>query len=199
VLATASVRGHERQLERQQRADHPPAVGPGLAILLGAGADPDAPGPGGVSARRQALRAAVGATAELCGDSGSAPVDRLLEAALAGDGDTARRLLAADPGLLGRLDRADLATLVNAAERGSTPAVALMLELGFPIDTRRDRDGASALHAAAWAGAADTVALLLDAGAPTDEIALDPGEPKQPSPAVLELLRSRGLASAARS
>jgi ankyrin repeat protein len=171
-----------------------------LAVLLGAGADPDAPGPDGVSARRQALRASVGATAELFGGRGSDPVDGLLEAALAGDGDSARRLLAADPGLLGRLESAELATLVNAAERGSTPAVALMLELGFPIGTHRDgiddaEAGASALHAAAWAGAADTVALLLERGraAPADEIALDRGEPKQPSPAVLELLRSRGL------
>jgi hypothetical protein len=38
-----------------------------------------------------------------------------------------------------------------------------------------------------------TVTLLLDAGASLDEITLDPDEPKQPSTAVLELLRSRGL------
>jgi ankyrin repeat protein len=220
-----------------------------LAVLLAAGADPDAPGSDGPSARRQALRAGVGETVELFGRGGSDPIDRLLEASLAGNGDTARQLLAADPGLLGRLERADLATLVNAAERGNTPAVALMLELGFPIDTRREGiddadDGASALHAAAWAGAANTVALLLDrgadvrardgrwhgrplawalvgsgespdfasapdwvasvarlldAGAPTDEITLDPEEPKQPSPAVLELLLDRGLTGDAQS
>ena len=37
-----------------------------------------------------------------------------------------------------------------------------------------------------------TVTLLLDAGASLDEITLDPDEPKPPSAAVLELLRSRG-------
>ena len=40
-----------------------------------------------------------------------------------------------------------------------------------------------------------TVALLLDAGASLDGITFNPDEPKQPSAAVLELLRSRGLAS----
>jgi len=46
-------------------------------------------------------------------------------------------------------------------------AVALMLELGFPVDARReaiDDDGATALHTASWAGSADTVAVLLQHG-----------------------------------
>src|SRR5581483_6347186 len=118
-------------------------------------------------------------------------------------------------------------------ERGNLAAVALMLDLGFPIEARRedtDDDGATALHAASWAGSAETVALLLDhgadlqardtrwdsrplewalvgsgeapdsapapdwvatvtllleAGAPLDGITFDPGEPKQPSAAVM--------------
>jgi ankyrin repeat protein len=212
------------------------------AVLLAAGADPDAPGADGRSARRRALTAGVAATVELLGGGDDDPVDRLLEAIITGDADAARSLAAADPGLVDGLEPDDQAALVAAAEHGNLTSVELMLELGFPIEFRReatdDDDGATALHAASWAGSAETVALLLDhgadltardglwhsqplewalvgsgeaphsapgpdwvrtvtllldAGAPFDEIALSPGEPKQPSAAVLELLRSRGL------
>lgn len=213
-----------------------------VRILLAAGADPDLPGPDGHSARRRALTAGVLAAVELLGGAGDDPVDRLLEAIVTGNGDAARSMAAADPGLLGRLEPADLAALVAAAEHGNLACVGLMLELGFPIDARReaiDDDGATALHAASWAGSAETVALLLDqgadltardtrwhsqplewalvgsgeapnralapdwvrtvtllldAGGALDGITLNPDEPKQPSRAVLELLRSRGLA-----
>jgi ankyrin repeat protein len=215
-----------------------------VAILLAAGADPDAPGPDGRSARRRALTGGVAATVELLGGGGDDPVDRLLEAIVIGEGDAARRLAAADPGLVGRLQGADRAALVAAAEHGNLASVGLMLELGFPIEARReatDDDGATALHAASWAGSAETVALLLghgadhtardtrwgseplewalvgsgeapasvpapdwvrtvaillDAGASLDGVTLNPNEAKQPSAAVLELLRSRGLADA---
>ncbi|HSC05040.1 MAG TPA: ankyrin repeat domain-containing protein [Solirubrobacteraceae bacterium] len=212
-----------------------------VAMLVAAGADADAPGPDGRSARRRALTAGVAATVELLGGGGDDPVDRLLEAIVTGDGDGARSLAAADPRLVNRLDGADRAALVAAAEHGNVASVGLMLELGFPIDVRRDAtdDGATALHAAAYAGASDTVALLLDhgadlsardtrwesqalewalvgsgetpdsapapdwvatvailldAGASLDGVTFNPDEPKQPSSAVLELLRSRGLA-----
>jgi ankyrin repeat protein len=212
-----------------------------VSILLAAGADPDAPGPDGRTARQRALTGAVAATVEMLGGGGESPVGRLLEAIVTGDGDAARRLAAADHLLVDGLDSPERAALVHAAEHGNVASVALMLELGFPIDTRRDGiddDGATALHAASWAGSAATVALLLDhgadlsardtrwnghalgwalvgsgeapdtapapdwvrtvtllleAGAPRDGIPFDPDEPKQPSAAVLELLRSRGL------
>jgi ankyrin repeat protein len=213
-----------------------------VALLLAAGADPNAPGRDGRSARRRALTAGVARTVGLLGGASSDPVERMLAAIATGDSDGARRVATANPGLLGRLDAADRATLVAAAEHGNAAAVAVMLELGFPVNSCRDTaddDGATALHAASWAGSADTVGLLLrhgadltardsrwhsrplewalvgsgerpdsapapdwvatvrlllDAGAPTDEITVDPGEPKPPSAAVLELLRSRGLA-----
>jgi ankyrin repeat protein len=213
-----------------------------VTVLLAAGADPDAPGADGRSSRRRALTAGVAATVELLGGGGDDPVERLLEAIVTGDRDGARGLVAADAGLVGRLEDADRAALVAAAEHGNRASVALMLELGIPIDVRReaaDDDGATALHAAAWAGSAETVALLLehgadlsardarwqsqplewalvgsgeapdsaptpdwvatvalllDAGASLDGVTFNPEEPKQPSVAVLELLRSRGLA-----
>jgi ankyrin repeat protein len=213
-----------------------------VAVLLAAGADPDLPGPDGRSSRRSALTAGVAATIELLGGAGDAPVDRLLEALVTGDGAAARGLVAADPRLVDRLAPPDQAALVAAAEHGNTACVTLMLDLGFPIGAcceGEGDDGRTALHAAAYAGAAETVAvllghgadlsardtrwqgqplewalvgsgeapdsapapdwvrtvaLLLDAGAPIDGITIDTDEPKQPSAAVLELLRSRGLA-----
>jgi ankyrin repeat protein len=93
-----------------------------------------------------------------------------------------------------------------AAYAGNAPTVALLLARGADLTARDTRwrsqpldwalvgsgeapDGAPAPD---WVA---TVALLLDAGASLDEITLDPHEPKQPSTAVLELLRSRGLAA----
>lgn len=214
-----------------------------VSVLLAGGADPDLPGPEGRSARRRALTAGVPATVEMLGGGGDDPVDRLLEAIITGQGDTARGLAVAFPGLVDGLESADRAGLVAAAEHGAVASVGLMLELGFPIDARRegtDDDGATALHAASWAGSADTVmllldrgadlsardtrwqsqplgwalvgsgeapdsapapdwvktvTLLLDAGASLDGLTFDPDKPKQPSDTVLELLRSRGLAS----
>jgi ankyrin repeat protein len=241
LLTKAAGGGPELFTEALVEAVAETDLGP-VAILLAAGADPDAPGPDGRSARRRALTAGVAATVELLGGAGDDPVDRLFEAVVTRDGDAARGLAAADPGLVDRLEPADRAALVAAAEHGNPASVGLMLELGFPIEARRegiDDDGATALHAAAYAGAADTVALLLDrgadlsardtrwqsqplewalvgsgeapdsapapdwvatiallldAGASLDGITFNPDEPKQPSAAVLELLRSRGLA-----
>lgn len=212
-----------------------------VAVLLAAGADPNAPGPDGRSARRRALTAGVAATVELLGGRSVDPVDRLLEATITGDAVAARSVASTNPGLVDRLVPADRAALVAAAEHGNHSAVALMLELGFPVNARRvgpDDDGATALHTASWAGSADTVALLLehgadltardrrwhsrplewalvgsgeapnsapgpdwvttvtrllDAGAPVEGITVNPSEAKQPSAAVVDLLRSRGL------
>jgi hypothetical protein len=213
-----------------------------VAVLLAAGADPDAPGRDGRSAHRRALTAGVATTVALLGGHSNHPVEQLLEAIVTGDSDSARRVATANPGFINRVEATERAALVDTAEHGNVTAVALMLELGFPVDARReaiDDDGATALHTASWAGSADTVdlllqhgadltardtrwhsqplewalvgsgegpdrapapdwvatvRLLLDAGAPTNEITLDPGEPKAPSASVLELLRSRGLA-----
>lgn len=138
------------------------------AVLLSAGADPDAPGSDGRSARRRALTAGVASMVQLLGGAGPDPGDRLLEAIVTGDANAARAVVSTHPGLVDLLPLGDHEALVNAAEHGNQPAVALMLNLGFPIDARREGpedDGATALHTASWAGSADTVALLLERGA----------------------------------
>jgi hypothetical protein len=55
--------------------------------------------------------------------------------------------------------------MITAAESGNTPAIALMLDLGFPVDARGGDHGGTALHAAAYSGSVPAVRLLLDRGA----------------------------------
>ena len=54
---------------------------------------------------------------------------------------------------------------MHAAETGKTAAVALMLDLGFPIEIRGGDHGGTPLHAASYSGSAEAVRLLLDRGA----------------------------------
>ena len=106
-----------------------------IELLLSNGADAAAAGPGGRSPYRQA------------------------------DRETAMRLAAEHPGLPGRLTAAEAATIATAAEAGDAAAVAVMLDVGLPIDARGDGHGATALPAAARAGSVETVTLLLTRGA----------------------------------
>lgn len=159
------------------RADCPAEL---IALLIAHGADPTRPGPDGLTPRGLATIRGRTDLAGLLGGNGLPDTTRFVGACAAGDRAAALDMLAAanltgdqaaalDPAaaagdLTGRLDQAELAALVYAAEAGNEPAVSLMLDLGFPLDVRRD-DGATALHAAAYAGDAPVVRLLLDRGA----------------------------------
>jgi ankyrin repeat protein len=138
-------------------------------LLLGHGANPDEPGPDGRSPYVLAVTQGRTAVAMLLRQHGAdvtiSGADRLLAACQDADRARAERLLAADPGRPGRIPAAQqAAAMIHAAERGNTAAVALMLDLGFPVDARGD-DGGTVLHAAAYAGSAPAVRLLLDRGA----------------------------------
>ena len=139
-----------------------------LALLLDNGADANAAGPDGRSPDRLATAAGRPDLVELLrGYSAGDQVtdgDRFLAACLQGDRTSAERQLSDDPGLLARLTDDERAAIVRAAEQGNTAAVALMLDLGFPLETRGD-GGATALHTAAYSGSADVVRLLLERGA----------------------------------
>jgi Ankyrin repeats (3 copies)/Ankyrin repeat len=99
----------------------------------------------------------------------------------------------------------DGATALHAASwAGSADTVALLIERGADVGARDTRWNGQPLHwalvgsgeAPASAPTPDwiaTVRILLDAGAPVEEITLEPDDPKQPSTAVRDLLRSRGL------
>jgi ankyrin repeat protein len=138
-------------------------------LLLGYGADPDAAGPDGRSPYVLAVTLGRTTVARLLRQHGAAVTmtgaDRVLAACQDADRAQVERLLAADPGLPGRVPAAQqAAAMIHAAEDGNTAAIALLLDLGFPVDARGD-DGGTALHAAAYSGSAGAVRLLLDRGA----------------------------------
>ena len=178
-------------------------------LLLAHGADPDAPGPDGRSPYALAtvqgrvdlatLLRRYGAADDIAG------TDRFLAACQHADQAAVEQQLTHDPGLPGRLTAAQqAAAMVHAAKTGHTPAVALMLDLGFPVDARDGDDGATALHAAAYSGNAPAVRLLLDRGAdieardatwnstPIEWAAVGSGErPADQSPPRLDRRRAR--------
>jgi ankyrin repeat protein len=143
-----------------------------FGLLLEAGADPSAIGPDGRSPYRLAMNLRrTDLTALLLRHNArddATDADRLVVACLEADEAGARRLVADHPGLVGELTEAELGALVHAAETGNTAAVALMLDLGFPIGILSGDDGGTALHAAAYNGSAAAAGLLLDRGAPLE-------------------------------
>jgi ankyrin repeat protein len=134
-------------------------------------------------------------------------------------GDLAALVAAAEHGNIGAVELAldigfpieargdDGATALHAAAyAGSAQTVALLLARDADLTARDTRWGSQPLDwALVGSGEAPdsaptpdwvaTVMLLFDAGASLDKLALDPDDPKPPSNAVLELLRSRGLAA----
>jgi ankyrin repeat protein len=140
-----------------------------VELLLEHGADPNEPGPDGRSPHQLAMSGGEVEVAALLRRHGArddaSAADRFLSACLRADRAEARRRLSRDEGLLDRLSETERGALVRAAETGATAAVALMLDLGFPVETRGGQDGATALHAASYAGSASTVRLLLESGA----------------------------------
>jgi hypothetical protein len=153
------------------RQQHLQAAGAELVeLLLAHGADPEAPGPDGRSPHRLAVGQGRPDLAALLRRRGArddaTDIDRFLSACLRTDRAEAQRQLVDQPGLLDRLTPAEQGrAIVQAAEAGNTAAVALMLDLGFPVGLRAGDEGSTALHAAAYAGSAETVRLLLDRGA----------------------------------
>jgi len=90
--------------------------------------------------------------------------DRLFAAAVRGDAAEARRIVDSNPGLVGSLSKSELTGLVDAAARGETKAVAILLDVGLPIAGPGDGQP-TPLHQAAWYGRLDTLNLLLERGA----------------------------------
>ena len=143
-----------------------------VELLLEHGADPTAAGPDGRSPFRLAVSLGSGDLAALLLRNGarddSTDAERFLSACLHADEAGARRRLARAPGLLAGLAGAERGAIVTAAETGNTAAVALMLDLGFPVEARGGDHESTALHAAAYSGSVGTVRLLLERGADTE-------------------------------
>jgi ankyrin repeat protein len=140
-----------------------------IELLLSHGAEVTAPGPDGRSSYRLATALDRQDVTELLMRYGARDdrtmVDRLLGACRHGDRETAMRLVAEHPGLPRELTNEEAAAIVTAAEAGDSVAVALLLDIGFPINARNEGHGATALHVAAHSGSAPTVRLLLARGA----------------------------------
>jgi ankyrin repeat protein len=141
-----------------------------LDLLLAHGAKPDRPGREGRSPYTLARIQGRADLADLLLRYGavddSTDTDRLLAACQRADQAAVTALLAQDPGLPARLSETQqAAALIRAAETGHTAALALMLDLGFPVDTGGGDHGGTALHAAAYSGSADAARLLLGRGA----------------------------------
>jgi ankyrin repeat protein len=117
----------------------------------------------------QAVRLGHAGLAELLARHGAERVDVVLDdedayvaATLRGDRAAAERLLAAHP----EYSESSKA-LFEAAQRNRADAIALLLELGTPLEVV-DESGQRALHVAAYANAVDAVKLLLERGAEID-------------------------------
>lgn len=143
-----------------------------VRLLLDHGADPRTTDDLGFTPADYAVRAGRRDALALlqCG----APTPRLSDletfaaACAAGDAPLARAQLDQDPALLQRLPPHLLRLLPEQAQRGHHEAVALMLQLGWPVAVKGDWD-ASALNQAAFRGDAAMVRLLLAHGAHWDE------------------------------
>jgi ankyrin repeat protein len=93
----------------------------------------------------------------------ASPEQWLLLACHDGNGDEARAIVRAHPGIVERLAGADRRALTDEAWAANAPAVELMLELGFdPAATSvTGPTGGTALHCAAWEGSVPCVAAIL--------------------------------------
>jgi ankyrin repeat protein len=96
----------------------------------------------------------------------ASPEQMFAELSFFGDVDAARALRKAHPDVASQFTSSELALLSAAAFDNNDQAVALMLELGWPVNAAGD-NGATALHSAAWHGNAALVRRLLSAGADT--------------------------------
>ncbi|MGQ0645966.1 MAG: hypothetical protein ACT4P7_00255 [Gemmatimonadaceae bacterium] len=93
----------------------------------------------------------------------ASPEERLLLACHRGDKDRARAIVSALPGIIEGLGPADRRALTDEAWAANTPAVELMLDLGFDpsVPSASGPTGGNALHCAAWEGSVGCVAAIL--------------------------------------
>jgi ankyrin repeat protein len=93
----------------------------------------------------------------------ASPTELLLLACHEGDGAEARAIIAANQGILGRLNAAERRALTDEAWSANARAVELMMELGFDpsVPSTSGPRGANALHCSAWEGSVDCVSAIL--------------------------------------
>ena len=188
-LRTAQVlleRGPREWAEREnalQWAVRGEASAEMVRLLVAHGADLEASFDGtGRTPYGVAVRSGRPDLAELLAELGARrraePVDELLGACLAGDGAAARQVAAEHPDAARLLRTAEADVLGRWAADGRRRAVALLLDLGVPVDARGP-NGLTALQEATRRDETELVALLLERGAdprrraPADQPALE--------------------------
>jgi ankyrin repeat protein len=145
-------------------------------LLLERGANPSLSDNTGRSMFAAAARMARVDVLDLFAQRGvTAPVDgddAFLVACARADEATARRMIAADPDIVGRVQSRDPTLLIEFAGADNPAAVRLLLDLGFDSAVaRRDPPwtrGLTALHEATGHCRLETVRLLIDRGAPLE-------------------------------
>jgi hypothetical protein len=140
-----------------------------IAALLAAGADPLARTPGGISAYRLAMQAGLTDVAELLRAAGAAeeltPDEAFVAACARADAVAAQRIQAQHPDLPGSLPPDRLRLMPDAAAWGSSEAVKVMVERGWPIDVHGGDWDATALNHAVFRGDPKLTGFLLSHGA----------------------------------
>jgi hypothetical protein len=140
-----------------------------IAALLAAGADPLTRTPGGISAYRLAMQVGLIDVAELLRAAGAAepltPDEAFVAACARADAIAAQRIQARHPDLPGSLPADRLRLMPDAAAWGSSEAVKVMVERGWPIDARGGDWDATALNHAVVRGDPELTGFLLAHGA----------------------------------
>ena len=140
-----------------------------IAALLAAGADPKARTPAGISAWRLAMQVGLSEVVELLRGYGAqeklSEDDEFVAACARSDAIEARRIQARHPDLPGSLPEGTLRLLADAAAWGSSAAVKVMVELGWPIAVRGGDWDATPLNHAVFRGDAELTDFLLSRGA----------------------------------
>jgi hypothetical protein len=140
-----------------------------IAALLAAGADPSAQTPGGISAYRLAMQAGLTDAAELLRAAGVAealtPDEAFVAACARADAIAAQRIQAQHPDLPSSLPADRLRLMPDATAWGSSEAVKVMVECGWPIDVRGGDWDATALNHAVFRGDPELTDFLLANGA----------------------------------
>jgi len=139
-------------------------------LLVSHGALVDAPRYDGRAAYVLAVRAGNTEVARFLADCGAdrtqlKPVDELLGACAIGDAERARALVGAHPDLMSMLNAEERHALGDAINDNRAASIAVMLEVGWPLDGESEWGG-TPLHVAAWHGRLALVEQLIAAGAP---------------------------------
>jgi ankyrin repeat protein len=140
-----------------------------IAALLAAGADAKARTAAGVSAYRLAMQVGlveVAAQLRAAGAGETLTIDEdFVSACARADMAQARRIQTRHPELPRSLPKDRLRLLPDSAAWGSSAAVKVMVELGWPLDMRGGDWDATALNHAVFRGDVELTTFLLDHGA----------------------------------